>query len=54
MTNEDAKKFDFICMFLTLNYICCWFFSSVYKDMGQLTCDTTFAECAVLDKSYCG
>nr|XP_022309494.1 collagen alpha-1(XI) chain-like [Crassostrea virginica] len=26
----------------------------VYKDMGQLTCDTTFAECAVLDKSYCG
>eukprot|EP00105_Crassostrea_gigas_P030825 XP_011453280.1 PREDICTED: collagen alpha-5(IV) chain isoform X1 [Crassostrea gigas] len=26
----------------------------VYKDMGQMTCQTTFAECAVLDKSYCG
>ncbi|XP_048749729.2 collagen alpha-1(II) chain-like [Ostrea edulis] len=26
----------------------------VYKDMGQLTCQTTFADCATLDKSYCG
>ncbi|XP_062587403.1 protein sax-3-like [Saccostrea cucullata] len=26
----------------------------VYKDMGQLTCQTTFADCAKLDKSYCG